>query len=992
MRPRRSQKGTCEWIFSHPTYNAWLHSIDSSILLLTGNAGSGKSVLTRCVAEYFQSRGLDRDSDSGCLVVSHFCSYVEVALNSEDVVLRSLLHQLIQLNPHCGTLVRNRLETRTLKDISLDLTVQSMWKALEEILAMHTMRRVIIIIDAIEELGAPVSNAVLFGLREITRRQDIHLKVFVSTRPSFRITNKEVKELQILHLGDVDMKKDIERYLLSSIDDFKMQNESFNASVTPALRHQIASRISDAAAGTFLVAVLTWEDFQRGLLWSQDVVARKLDEVVSVGTSMTAFYDRLVGKIDPSVLDDSLLIFSILAAAARPLFEIEIGAILGICRSTKRITRSKDFQPFQNLNTVIEREFPDLVAIQDDETVTFVHSSFKDYMDSQARFNHVMKTGRQSITKACLAYLQLHDLLESATTETKYYSMTSLQSSRKFSYGMLTKCLIELAAKYPFLAYASSHFLWHIHMSPRDDPLWLLFADTAGTNSIYTLRSLWPANKYYGTSPLRYILGHMEESAAFYLARRFEEHGYDLDEKWSESPGRALQDCCMSSGNEFGTKAALLLLDLGANPSLPERPFRSNLRLALEAKAWGLYDVILSHPMTDLSSRNEQGGTLLHDQVRYGPVERIAEMLGLISEVDLNARDRDGFTPLHMATLRDREEVVRMLLVQPGIRLNLTDNIGRTPLTLATYWGLKRMALVLIEHSEAFPIAREGHLSALVLAAKQGDKDICNQLMAACRYQNLSFHLDMSGKGVLHHAAMNDWDDVITACVRQGGRSLNIDQIDHSGRSALHYASRLGSLKSCQALIQGGASLTLQDRLGKTAVQDAADAGFKDCLMLLLQSGGVDPSQRDVEGRNLAHWAATLDCVDAMELISEMSRVKLDQRDNYGKTPIDIAFICQSKYVGLFLSKKTPQLNIYSWDLMYHSPEVEDKIKEDQPYASYDDSLLERHARRQRQTNKEHEQLQERYPPDRWALVVVPDKKSKKGDKNKKKKTKNKVK
>ncbi|KAF4415275.1 ankyrin repeats (3 copies) domain-containing [Fusarium acutatum] len=159
---------------------------------------------------------------------------------------------------------------------------------------------------------------------------------------------------------------------------------------------------------------------------------------------------------------------------------------------------------------------------------------------------------------------------------------------------------------------------------------------------------------------------------------------------------------------------------------------------------------------------------------------------------------------------------------------------------------------------------------------------------------------------------MNEWEDTIEACLRRGGRTLNIDQIDHSGRSALHYASRLGNFKSRQALIQAGASLTLQDRLGRTAFQDAADAGFKECLLLLLlESGRADPSQRDIEGRNLAHWAATLDCVDAMELTSKMSGAKLDQQDHHGKTPIDIAFICRSKYVGLFLADKVPWTNIY---------------------------------------------------------------------------------
>ncbi|RKL35782.1 hypothetical protein BFJ72_g8482 [Fusarium proliferatum] len=916
-----------------------------------GRPGSGKSVLTRCVAENIQSYGLDRDSESGYLVVSHFCSYMDTALNSEDTVLRTLLHQLVQLNPRCGMLVRNRVETRTKEGVVLDLSTKNMWKALEQVLSMQTMNRVIIVIDAIEELGTAVATAVLVGLWEIAdnlSEQNMHPRVFISSRPSPSLTDGGLTGLEILNLGDIDMRMDIEKYLTSSVDDFRTENESFNASITPLLQKQIVSRISDAAAGMFLVAVLAWEDFQRGLLWNQNTVAQKLDEVLSVGSSMTTYYDRLIEKIDESVFEDAFLIFSILAAAARPLSEVEIGTVLGICQSRTHIKQSQDFEPFENLNIVMEREVPHLVSLQDDGTITFVHLSFKDYIESQERFCDIIETGRRSITKACLIYLKLQDLLESAAVETEYE---------------------KLAAEYPFLAYASNHFLWHINGFRPQDPIWLLFSDTAGEKSIYSLNSLWPENKYYGTTPLRYVLGYLPERSALSLARSFQEYGYDMDERWSPTCGRALQYCCMNARNSFGKKAALLLLELGANPSLPENPFRSNLRLAIMAEAWELYDAILCHPMTDLSARNEQGGTLLHDQVKCGPVERIAEMLDLINEVDLNAQDRDGYTPLHLATSLGREDVVRMLLSKPGIRLDLTDRIGRTPLTLATYWGLKSMALVLIEHSEAFPISRGGHLSALVLAAKHGDKDICERLMAACNYQNLSFHLDMSGKGVLHHAAMNEWEDMIETCLRRGGRTLNIDQIDHSGRSALHYASRLGNFKSCQALIQGGASLTLQDRLGRTAVQDAADAGFKECLLLLLKSGRADPSQRDIDGRNLAHWAATLDCVDAMELISKIPGAKLDQRDRHGKTPIDIAFICKSKYVGLFLADKVPWTNIYYWDLMYDTPHIDYEAGDDQVETCYEADLLERNARRQKRANEEHEQLRMQYPPHLWALI-----------------------
>jgi hypothetical protein len=396
------------------------------MLLLTGSAGSGKSVLARCVAERIQSGGVDRASGSDYLAASYFCSYVEAALNSQEVVLRTLLHQLVQLNPRCGALVRNRLfkRMRTGEEV-LNLEIRKMWETLQEVLSMQTMSRVIVVIDAIEELGVTVAKAILGGLWNIAdylrrTQQDNHLRVFVSSRPNLTPSSKGFSGLEILHLGDVDMKADIKLYLSSSINDLEAQNASFSASMTPDLREKVIAQISSAAGGMFLAAVVTWEDFKRGLLWNQDVVVQKLERVVSSGSSMASFYDRLMEKIDQFMLEDALSIFAILSAAARPLSETEIGTILGICRSTRHITRSTDFEPFNNLNTIMEDSFQDLIIVQDDNTVTFIHLSFKDYLISQERFKPVIQKGRQNITKACLVYLKLRDLLQSAVEKSKY--------------------------------------------------------------------------------------------------------------------------------------------------------------------------------------------------------------------------------------------------------------------------------------------------------------------------------------------------------------------------------------------------------------------------------------------------------------------------------------------------------------------------------------------------------------------------------------------
>lgn len=54
-----------------------------------------------------------------------------------------------------------------------------------------------------------------------------------------------------------------------------------------------------------------------------------------------------------------------------------------------------------------------------------------------------------------------------------------------------------------------------------------------------------------------------------------------------------------------------------------------------------------------------------------------------VGYVDVNARDKDGNTPLHVAAIQGRTQVVKLLLEQKDINDAITNNQGRLPLDLA---------------------------------------------------------------------------------------------------------------------------------------------------------------------------------------------------------------------------------------------------------------------------------------------------------------------
>lgn len=524
----------------------------------------------------------------------------------------------------------------------------------------------------------------------------------------------------------------------------------------------------------------------------------------------------------------------------------------------------------------------------------------------------------------------------------------------------------------PLMSYAFTSCLAHLASLPAEDPLWLEYANTA-SSSYYSERS----------SPIRDILkrafhwpADITSTKCQQLVQAFSQAGYDLNEANDPACRGAILNSCYanikelrkdSSGWQGYVEMIPLLINLGADVNLYPEGQSSNIKLAILGGLKSVYETVANHPNFDPQVMDSQGRTVLHHVVAMGQTKWALEFLNR-TDIDVNAQDASGSTPLHFAVRTEKQEVVEKLLATYGIRVDLIDVDGKTPLTLATYWGLKRIALAFIEQSQAFPLPERDAVHALVLAARHGDKDIVDALLAKAHYRGLSFHMDESGKTLIHIAAAEDWADVLTRCLHQAS-DININQIDHSGGTALHYAAKYGCTQSCEVLLNYGASACLQNRMGRTAPQEAADAGYKDTLMALVrQTHLLDVNQRDHLGRNLLHWAATFDCLEAMEILCDIPGAQLTRRDNQGRMPVDYAWVCQCPAVGKLLSQKlttsfpdAPKHG-YKWKEAYSNAELPPTMRTDPPKPV---QLTEQEW----QLKAENEAREARWATGCWALV-----------------------
>ncbi|KAF3764686.1 ankyrin [Cryphonectria parasitica EP155] len=864
-------------------------------------------------------------------------------------------------------IVKNVLEQRSLQGLKISLAADLLWKAMREVLAMDTMKYTFIIIDAIEELGDSTANNILemlnYTLRYINTVTPAHrVRILVSSRPKPR----SFPWLVELRIVKSDTRPGIKRFLQGSLEQFAADRPEFATVTSSKKRIEIVNELCERADGSFLIAAMVWGDFRNSPEWDEDTITRKLRKFGSAPHKVSDFYD-IIYQIDSSVRDQVRDILAILAAAARPLSTVEIGIILGFSQTDTPIRNADDIPIDRSVSDLIEKHIPELIARLDDDTVTFVHLSFKEYLlESWAKekASHMTRAGRM-ITRACLKYLKLQDMLHDAFDG----------ASRE-----------DLTSRYPFLSYAGDFHKRHILSLPYTDYLWLVYADAGGPGSLYTLPEFSKRWAFWET-PLQVVISEVAMPHRETLLREFVQHGYDINETWlrSDRQGGALHSCCrilyqdapQFRGNGDVKRTVLLLLALGADPNLPREAPRSNIASVILEGNWDVYHALLRNKLFDPNAPDERGRATIHHLVSHAPSDMIPELVEG-GTIEINAQDKSGSTALHLAVTYQMLDTVRTLLRIPGTRLDLTDVQGRTPLALAAYWDHKQVAYALIERSDAMPVPDRENLGPLVLAAKHGDMELCRKLLETSQYQNIKFQVDHSGKGVLHHLAANNWTDLLERCLRRG--DANVNHIDHHGESALHIAATLGNTASCEVLVRHGASMKLQDRLGRTAPQAAADAGFKDTLMTLLRSRRADPNQKDFEGRNLVHWAATIDCVEIVEFLAGLPGVDIARKDNHGKMPIDIAFICKCPTVGKFLSdemrKRTSTslyFDIYDWKTMYNSPIVEYSQDEEREFV-FAGTLEEREFRRQAASEEAWFALQKVYPPELWALVKLADK------------------
>ncbi|KAI9762962.1 MAG: hypothetical protein M4579_000025 [Chaenotheca gracillima] len=427
------QEFTCEW-FAAPL-RRFLRSSEN-LLLVSGQAGTGKSMLAGFVLEFLttrRSRKIDQETLSFTIDAN-----VVRQRNSLSVV-KGLLLQLLDGSVGDAALLKllstvyDRAETQN----QADGLETALWKAFEAAIT-NLPRSTVVVIDGLDQLdgGEPAALRLCDRLRGVASSRS-SIKCILLSRP---ISTKLPSYVGSFTIGANENLHDVRCFVEQTVN-----YSSAFVNLKSEERQQIIERVLQGSSNVF-----SWADLTLQLLKREKTFTGIIRALEKSPKHSSELIGSLCSGIDFKQADTKL-IFSWLLVAERPLTLKELKALLEVdVKTCGQVSR------FSSIEDDIRSSCGSLVDVRDG-IVRFSHVSIKEHLLALANAGKIginVKDAHREAATRSLAYITV--CLGQSDDEPSFD--LKLGSTR-------SKSLEEALAKHQFLEYSVRYYLTHFRRS-----------------------------------------------------------------------------------------------------------------------------------------------------------------------------------------------------------------------------------------------------------------------------------------------------------------------------------------------------------------------------------------------------------------------------------------------------------------------------------------------------------------------------------------------
>jgi ankyrin repeat protein len=276
-------------------------------------------------------------------------------------------------------------------------------------------------------------------------------------------------------------------------------------------------------------------------------------------------------------------------------------------------------------------------------------------------------------------------------------------------------------------------------------------------------------------------------------------------------------------------------------------------------------------------------------------LERV--VLALVEHVgcELNKRDSEGNTPLHLSIINENQKIANILIKQKTIELNCKNNNGQTPFAIALAKKNNAIAADILSRepnaAEHFDNKGRNFLHHSVL-----NSDIETVLILLSLHVNINSKTqDPQSKTALHIAVEVGYEIIIRNLLLA---NANINDLTNQKKNSLHLIAEQCKVKKAGAialiLLENKINFNAVDNMLNNPLHVAVQSGNLEVVQVLLLHSNIDVYALNSKGCSPLHLLGMHSKENASEIVEQfvnaIDNLNLDHKDSKGNTCLLLAY------------------------------------------------------------------------------------------------------